>query len=329
MLCVTSFTVVLTLGGGPQANTLEVSIYQALRFDFDPPLAARLALLQISLCACLLAILGRFAAPVPVAARLRLTGDRPQTAMGSRILDSAVIVCATAFVGLPIAATIVDGLSADLVRLGNDRVLWRALLVSVSLGAASAVAAVAFAYALAQAALRSRAPFSAAFLSIGRLVLLVPPLVLAAGAFLLSHRFVGAAAVAPTVIIAVNGLMALPFALPALATAMRQSFFTHDRLAASLGISGLNRLRLVEWPALRRSLLLAGLVAMLVSLGDFGVVAFFGSENLITLPLYLYQRLGSYRTNDAAGIALVLLLLCLAISLLIDRAAARLGGLRA
>ncbi len=130
-------------------------------------------------------------------------------------------------------------------------------------------------------------------------------------------------------IVAINGFMALPFALPALVTALQQSFLAHDRLAASLGLTGLDRLRLVEWPALRRSLLLAGLVAMLVSLGDFGVIAFFGSENLVTLPLYLYQRLGSYRTNDAAGIALLLLLLCLAIALLIDRAAARVGGLRA
>ena len=36
MLCVTSFTLVLTLGGGPAATTLEVAIYQSLRFDFEP-----------------------------------------------------------------------------------------------------------------------------------------------------------------------------------------------------------------------------------------------------------------------------------------------------
>ncbi|MBX4421562.1 hypothetical protein K4H00_26500, partial [Mycobacterium tuberculosis] len=35
MLCITSFTIVLTLGGGPRATTLEVAIYQSLHFDFD------------------------------------------------------------------------------------------------------------------------------------------------------------------------------------------------------------------------------------------------------------------------------------------------------
>ena len=49
MLCVTSFTIVLTLGGGPAATTLEVAIYQALRFDFDPARAVALTFGQIAL----------------------------------------------------------------------------------------------------------------------------------------------------------------------------------------------------------------------------------------------------------------------------------------
>ncbi len=43
LLCATSFTLVLTLGGGPSATTLEVAIYQALKLDFDPPRAVALA----------------------------------------------------------------------------------------------------------------------------------------------------------------------------------------------------------------------------------------------------------------------------------------------
>ena len=34
-LCFTSFAIVMTLGGGPRATTIEVAIYQSLRFDFD------------------------------------------------------------------------------------------------------------------------------------------------------------------------------------------------------------------------------------------------------------------------------------------------------
>ena len=42
MLCFTSFTIVLALGGGPQNSTLEVAIYQAIFFEFDLPKAALL-----------------------------------------------------------------------------------------------------------------------------------------------------------------------------------------------------------------------------------------------------------------------------------------------
>ena len=50
MLCLTSFAVVLALGGGPRSTTLEVAIYQSLRFDFDPAQAVILAMLQLGLC---------------------------------------------------------------------------------------------------------------------------------------------------------------------------------------------------------------------------------------------------------------------------------------
>ena len=35
LICLTSFAVALTLGGGPRATTIELAIYQAFRFDFD------------------------------------------------------------------------------------------------------------------------------------------------------------------------------------------------------------------------------------------------------------------------------------------------------
>lgn len=63
MLCATSFTLVLLLGGGPAATTLEVAIYQALRFDFDPQRAIALSVLQIVLTAALLGLLAFLPSP--------------------------------------------------------------------------------------------------------------------------------------------------------------------------------------------------------------------------------------------------------------------------
>lgn len=46
-LCFTSFAIVMTLGGGPKATTIEVAIFQAIRFDFDLAKAVYLSLLQM------------------------------------------------------------------------------------------------------------------------------------------------------------------------------------------------------------------------------------------------------------------------------------------
>jgi len=43
LLCMSSFVISLTFGGGPRATTLELALYQALRFDFDLGRAALLA----------------------------------------------------------------------------------------------------------------------------------------------------------------------------------------------------------------------------------------------------------------------------------------------
>jgi thiamine transport system permease protein len=42
-----------------------------------------------------------------------------------------------------------------------------------------------------------------------------------------------------------------------------------------------------------------------------GIIALFGSDDFSTLPWYLYQLMGSYKTDDAAGVALILLIITL------------------
>jgi thiamine transport system permease protein len=322
MLCVTSFTVVLTLGGGPRATTLEVAIYQALRFDFNPALAARLAGLQIALCAVLLVLLQRFSMTVAIAPRLKVSTVRPDSgAKPALVSDVLLILGAAVFVLLPLVAIVIDGAKADFARLASEPTLWRALRWSALIAGSASLLATALSVSLASGMARSSGISAHVFRLTGNLVLLMPPIVLAAGSFLLVYRHVDPQKFSPYAVIIINALMALPFALPVLEPALKTSFQAHDRLAASLGLKGLARFRLVEWPVLRPSLALGLLVALLVSIGEFGVIAFFGNQDLVTLPLFLYQRIGSYRFNDAAGLALLLMLLCLIISGLIERKA--------
>jgi len=93
----------------------------------------------------------------------------------------------------------------------------------------------------------------------------------------------------------------------------------YGRLCSSLGVQGWHRLQQVEWPILRKPISLALALVAAMSAGDLGVVALFGSPDIQTLPLLMYQRLGSYQ-SDAAGVtAVVLLGLCLTIFVVLER----------
>ena len=94
---------------------------------------------------------------------------------------------------------------------------------------------------------------------------------------------------------------------------------THDRLCASLGIRGVSRLKAIDWPLLRQPLGLALAVCCTLAAGDLTVIALFGSQEIRTLPLLLYQRMGSYQLQEAAVTALLLLLYCLLLFRLLEK----------
>ncbi len=100
---------------------------------------------------------------------------------------------------------------------------------------------------------------------------------------------------------------------------MRDSAERYNPLCQSLGISGFNRFRIIELKALRKPISQALAFACVISIGDFGVVALFGNDNFRTLPYYLYQQIGAYRSNDGAVTAMLLLLLCFCLFSLIER----------
>jgi thiamine transport system permease protein len=325
MLCATSFTLVLVLGGGPAATTLEVAIYQALRFDFDPPRAIALAFLQIMVTGIVLWLIARLPASRETA---RTAGRRLQRIDGhsgaARSWDAAVILFAVIFIASPLVSVLLAGLRADLAKLVTAPLFLRAVGMSAGIALAASTLSVVASLAIiatrhavaatAGASLPSRI-LATALDATASLVLLVPPVVLGTGWFLALQSH-GPVRFAPYLVSAINALMALPFTIRVLAPAIEEHLRQTARLSSALGIIGWNRLRLIDLPVLTRPLLMAFSFAMALSLGDLGAVALFGSHDLVTLPWLVYSSLSSYRTNDADGYALILALACLALTML-------------
>ena len=328
MLCITSFTIVLILGGGPAATTLEVAIYQALRFDFDPARAVAVTLLQIGLTAGVLLALAKLGANTAIDANLPVAPRRySRVGRGETMANAAFVIAALLFVAGPMLATVAAGLQADLCRLAADGAVHKAAVTSLILATLSGALSVVLAWSLAaarQVLSRATASPGAAWLegitSTGAgYVLVVPPIVIGSGWFVMLRHTDILFAAAPVMVVAVNAVMAMPFALRAIRPAYDAAGERNDRLCAQLGVSGWSRLRLIDWPVLRRPVMTGFAFAMALSLGDLGVIALFGSDSVQTLPYLLLSRMSSYRTDDAAGVALLLGLLCLSLMYLADR----------
>lgn len=321
LLCFTSFAIVLVLGGSPRYNTLEVAIYEALKLDFAPKRAVALALLQLGVCAFLV-LLANFLRGRSNAVS---SGYIPHWPEPKALACAQWLVVAMMSIMLlaPLLAIVIDGLRAELPRLLADPLLQRAMRTSVLLASVSSLAVLLIAIAIVRAQVALSAPLqlgtrrwaSPLRASIGfsaTLYLAVPSLVLGLGFFLAARQLPGKLEHwAWFALVVANVLMALPFALALLLPAAQKSAARYDRLALSLDLHGVQRWRSVEWPLLRGTLGQVAALSFCLSLGDLGVIALFGNNELATLPWLLYQKIGSYRSQDAAGIALILLSLTL------------------
>ncbi|WP_242494326.1 thiamine/thiamine pyrophosphate ABC transporter permease ThiP [Loktanella sp. IMCC34160] len=310
LICLTSFAVALTLGGGPGATTLEVAIYQAVRFDFDLGRAAVLAIVQllVGLTAALAA--WRFAINGALGGGLDRVVARWDTAqLRTRVADGFWLCLVGLLLVLPLAMVVLRGLPA----LGDlPAAVWPAMGRSVLVAFCAAAISVGLGLFIA---LRGGWPATFA----GAAPLAVSGMVLGTGLFLLLFPVVSPATAALPVTALLNALVGLPFALRALGPAIATAEAAHGRLADELGLTGFARMRWLILPRIRPALGFSAGLAAAFSIGDLGVITLFATEAGQTLPLMMYRLMGAYRMEEAAGVAFLLLGLSLGLFWLFDK----------
>jgi len=330
LLCFTSFAIVLVLGGNPSFNTLEVAIYEAVKLDFDISMALKLALIQLSISTVFVLLSSNF--------RTNLNNLKTSHTLipwkekkSIRFIQIAVIMIFSLFFISPLVAIMIDGLGADFAKIFSDSLFIKSFWTSMALATVSSILTLFIALALSDTRRnftlkhrlgerKSSKYFNLIVAFSGNLYLAIPSLILGLGFFLLSQRFEMSTFIWATIaLLTANVLMSLPFALSVLTPAMQKTAQRYDKLVFSLGMSKVQRWVYCEFPYLASSLGYVFALSFCFSLGDLGVIALFGSEDFSTLPWYLYGLMGSYRTSDAAGVALVLLGIILVAFLVLPR----------
>lgn len=299
LLCFSSFTVVLTLGGGPANTNLEVAVYQALKYDFDSRGAALYATIHGVMALSLMALLGR-----------HRVGSMEMVAQPARSIRQRASWQQRGAIAVLLLALLAPylALTQRAMRTNWQRPEMLNEAVTTSLGIAGFSAIVAVLLALSRCVSADSARRRSVWLDFG--VLVMPAMVLTTGLFLLCLRLGWARQATWPLIIWINALMAMPLILQPIKARTASARNQYQRLTRVLGLTRWAALRFIYWPVLWPVLVWALALSAVLSLGDMGVAALVGQLDFVTLPLMIFRAMGSYQMGLAAQLMVALLVLC-------------------
>ena len=306
VICLTSFAIVLTLGGGPRSTTIEVAIYQAIRFDLDFSKAAVLGLSQFALAGITVILAVWVLGNTP-----SLSGglDRPHNFLGTSktvfLVDWVIITIIGLFLSLPLGIIFFKGLGG-FSSLGPE--IWKAAFYSIIMALTATAICIALACALSYKWGEV----------LGTLGIATSPLVIGAGLFLIIRKFDNPFDYGFLVTIIVNAVMGLPFAIRIIRPTAEDIRRDYAKLSKSLDLTPIGWTYWVFFPRLRKPIGYAGGLVAALSMGDLGVIALFGGSDFATLPLQIYQLMGAYRMDQALSSAVLLILLSLSLFFIFD-----------
>jgi thiamine transport system permease protein len=336
----TSFGVILILGGARLA-TLEVEIYRTAANLFDLPLAAVLSLVQIG-CTLLLIVAythlqARLAAPL----RLRpqaITRRAPKTA-GEKALVAGTVAGMLVFLLAPLIVLVLEALQTpqgfgpgNFSALGvNVRgsatyippaaaIRNSLFFAAVTVGLAVTLGILA-AYAITRAA-RGGGVIDAVFL-----------LPLATSAVTLGFGYILAFSRAPLdfraavwLVPVAHTLVALPLVIRSIVPLLRQIKANVREAAAMLGANPARVFREIDLPIVTRAVVVGGVFAFVVSLGEFGATTLIARPEWSTIPLAIYRLLGQPGlTNYGQAMALSAILMLISAAAIVVMERVRLG----
>jgi thiamine transport system permease protein len=352
IFCFTSFGVVLILGG-PRYATLEVEIYRQAVNLFNLPVAAALSLLQIGFTFVWMWLYTRSQARMARPLRLQSTRAvaRPVRTRRDRLILSANLGLMLLLLGLPLLALAARSFSGP---AGPSLLFYRELFVNRqgsvffvppanaianSTGFALATVALASGLGLLSALLLARREggqangrFTPRLPWRARLAGLLDPLFmlpLATSAVTLGFGYLIALNKPPLnlrssllLVPIAHTLVAIPFVMRSLLPALRSISPRLREAAALLGAAPPQVWLRVDWPLLRRALLVGAIFAFTISMGEFGATVFLARPQTPTMPVAIFRFLGqpgALNYGQALAMSSLLMLVCAAGFVAIER----------
>jgi thiamine transport system permease protein len=363
IFCFTSFGVILILGG-PRYATIEVEIYRQAVNLFNLPLAAALALIQIVFTFGLMWLYTHTQArnSHPLKLKSSRSTERPIRTVKDRLIVYGNLLLMLLLLGLPLYALVsrsFAGQNGPTLRFYQELFINRQNSIffvppgeAVINSTAFALVTVIFAVLLGLLSARILATKRQGSSNGGTAVeggtgslnrarrlyyrLLDPLLMLplATSAVTLGLGYIIALNKPPLnlrqsllLVPIAHTLVAIPFVIRSVLPAIRR---INPRLREAASLLGADSNKVwfqVDWPLIRRALLIGAVFAFTISMGEFGATVFIARPQTPTMPVAIYRFLGqpgALNHGQALAMSSLLMLVCALGFLLIERF--RLGG---
>ena len=148
--------------------------------------------------------------------------------------------------------------------------------------------------------------------------LLISPVILSLGFFLILGEFRYNIFIAFILIILINTFFLLPFGFFSLFIRMKNVYLNYIELKKTYRIKD-KEFILIIYPLLKNSIFFVFAFSLALSFGDLTIISFFKTENFKTLPVLLYDLIFSYRFADASLISGIILLVSISLYLVFDK----------
>ena len=312
VLCFNSFAVVLALGGGPRATTLEVAIYQALKYDFNIPEALTLAWTQLLIAGGLFLVIARLGQSNWLAVDTLRREFIPQP---GRIMGQAHrAIYGACWLGLllPMIALLPGLTQSDLSRFEPGALL-QPTFTSLVIAFVAALAAIFTAWLIlipVRSARRQKQTGRAVLLEwLSTHSLVAPAMVISVGLYVLLLPRVDLDQYGMVMVLILNGALIIPFAIQQLRPRLLQYDAQYYQLGKSLKLTSRQQLA-IQWPFIKATFVSCFALILLLAIGDVAIFSIFGTREWTTLPWLIYGYAGSYRIAEASLASMLLLLIC-------------------
>ena len=339
IFCFTSFGVIIILGG-PRFATLEVEIYRQALNLFNLPLAAALALWQIVFTFILMWVYTRTQARIgqTVKATSRRAVERAVKTPRERLFVFGNVLLIVLFIGAPLYALVIRSfrgrngfttayyqalftnrddslffIPPGMAILNSVAIAFVAMALSVSLGLLAAQALTRW-----ERGANGRQSKGPALLARGLDAMLMLPL--ATSAVTIGLGYLIAFGRSPfnwraslLMLPIAHAVVAVPFVMRAVLPGFRGIQPALREAAAILGAGGWRVWWEVDWPLIRRPILVGTVYAFTISLGEFGTSIFLARPDRPTMPLAIYRFLGqpgALNYGQALAMSVLLMVVC-------------------